>query len=106
MISVTETASKKIKSLLENNNSLMGIRLSIKKTGCSGLMYSLDYINEINPLDIKISTNNVEIYIESKSAVYLNGVMIDYVKKGLNENFEFINPNEKNRCGCGISFTV
>jgi iron-sulfur cluster assembly protein len=106
MISVTESAIKQFDRLLKKNNSKLGIRLSIKKTGCSGLTYALDYVDTIDPHDIKVQVDNITILIDSNSAIYLTGTIINYVKNGLNENFEFSNPNEKNRCGCGISFTV
>lgn len=106
MISVTEAAANKILQQLEKRKSGLGIRVGVKTTGCSGLAYVLEFVDKPTSDDIEVKSNNCSIFIDPKSIPYLNGLTMDYQKKGLNEGFEFINPNEKDRCGCGESFTI
>ena len=106
MIQVTETASKKIVSNLTRRGKGMGIRLGVRTTGCSGLAYVLEYIDSVNAEDIAYEQDGFVVVIDPKSSVYLDGVEVDYVRQGLNEGFEFNNPIEKDRCGCGESFRV
>lgn len=106
MISVTETAKQKIVYNLAKRGKGLGIRIGVKTTGCSGLAYVLEFVDTPNELDECIDCNGCNIYIDKKSCPYLEGMTIDFVKKGLNEGFEFINPLEKDRCGCGESFRV
>jgi len=106
MITVTNTASKRIVANLTKRGQGMGIRLGVRTTGCSGLAYVLEYVDNINSEDIIYKQDGFVIVVDPKSAVYLNGVEVDYVRQGLNEGFEFNNPQEKDRCGCGESFRV
>ena len=106
MIEVTERAAKKISKHLQQRGKGMGVRVGVKTTGCSGLAYLLEYVDTTNDGDNVIETQGVNIIVDQKSLVYVKGLTVDYVRKGLNEGFEFINPNEKARCGCGESFTV
>jgi iron-sulfur cluster assembly protein len=106
MISVTETAAKKILANLTKRGQGMGIRLGVRTTGCSGLAYVLEYIDKLNPEDIEYKHDGFVVVVDPKSSAYLDGLEIDYVRQGLNEGFEFNNPQEKDRCGCGESFRV
>jgi iron-sulfur cluster assembly protein len=106
MIQVTETASKKIQSMLSRRGSGVGIRLGVKTTGCSGLAYVLEYVDAPKEEDKQFECSGCHIFVDPKSCVYLQGLTVDYVRNGLNEGFEFINPNERDRCGCGESFRV
>jgi iron-sulfur cluster assembly protein len=106
MITVTEVAAKKIRANLTRRGRGMGIRLGIRTTGCSGLAYVLEYIDTVNSDDIAFEQDGFVIVVDPKSNVYLAGVEIDYVRQGLNEGFEFRNPNERDRCGCGESFRI
>ena len=106
MISVTEIASKKIVANLTKRGKGMGIRLGVRTTGCSGLAYVLEYIDSVNPEDIAVEQEGFVVVVDPKSLAYLNGLEVDYVRQGLNEGFEFNNPLEKDRCGCGESFRV
>jgi iron-sulfur cluster assembly protein len=106
MISVTEIASKKIVANLIKRGQGLGIRLGVRTTGCSGLAYVLEYIDSINPEDIAVEQDGFVVVVDPKSSAYLNGLEVDYVRQGLNEGFEFNNPIEKDRCGCGESFRV
>ena len=106
MILVTEIAAKKIVANLTKRGNGMGIRLGVRTTGCSGLAYVLEYIDTVTSEDIAFEQDGFVIVVDPKSIVYLEGLEVDYVRQGLNEGFEFINPLEKDRCGCGESFRV
>lgn len=106
MIEFTDFAAEKIKNKITSRGKGLGIRIGIKTTGCSGLAYVLEYVDKEIETDITIIKTGFNLYIDPKSEPYIKGLTVDYVKKGLNEGFEFLNPNEKDRCGCGQSFTV
>lgn len=106
MISLTEKAAAKIKKTLERRGHGLGIRLGVKTTGCSGLAYVLEYVDESREEDQHFECMGCHLYVDPKSCVYLKGLTIDFVRNGLNEGFEFTNPNERDRCGCGESFRV
>lgn len=107
MITVTAAAADKIKQQLQRRGKGLGVLLGIKTTGCSGLAYTIEYMDNPNPHCIEHhDANGVRIFIEPKWRTVLWGTTIDYVKRGLNEGFEFVNPNEVDRCGCGESFRV
>ena len=105
-ISLTENAAQHVESYLQERGKGVGIRLAVKTTGCSGLMYVLEPVDEPREEDIHFSSQGVEVYVDPKSLVYVDGTEMDYVKQGLNEGFEFRNPNVQAECGCGESFTV
>jgi|TARA_B100000530_G_scaffold328411_1_gene269197 iron-sulfur cluster assembly protein len=105
-VSLTENAVNHVSSYLEDRGKGVGIRLAVKTTGCSGLMYVLEPVDEPQSEDLKFDCNGIEVYVDPKSLVYIDGTEMDYVKQGLNEGFEFKNPNESSQCGCGESFTV
>lgn len=106
MISVTEQAAKKISNQLTRRGKGIGIRVGVRTTGCSGMAYVMEYVDELSEFDKVVESNNVKVIVDEKSMVYLNGLTVDYKRQGLNEGFEFINPNEKDRCGCGESFRI
>lgn len=106
MISITEKASKKVQQTIAKRGKGQGIRIAVKTTGCSGLAYVLEYVDCPNPEDIKIDCTGCNLFVDPKSCAYLQGMTVDYVRNGLNEGFEFKNPNERDRCGCGESFRV
>ena len=103
---LTEKAAEKIKSQLTRRGRGLGIRIGVKTTGCSGLAYVLEYVDIINEHDRVFTSHDVNVYVDEKSMSYLNGITVDWVRNGLNEGFEFNNPNERDRCGCGESFRV
>jgi iron-sulfur cluster assembly protein len=107
MISLSDKAKTKIETLLKSSQHV-GIRIGVKTTGCSGLAYVLEYVREYtsDSSTINYAQPNFCVLVDKKHNVYLEGMTIDYVKKGLNEGFEFKNPNERDRCGCGESFRV
>lgn len=105
-ISLTETAAQRIKNFMDQRGSGVGLRLGIKTTGCSGMAYVMEYADQVEDDDTTFEDKGVTLIVNPKSLVYLDGTELDYAKEGLNEGFKFTNPNEKNRCGCGESFTV
>jgi iron-sulfur cluster assembly protein len=106
MITATKTASKRIKDNLVKRGKGLGIRLGVKTTGCSGLAYVLEYVDEVAAEDTVFEHEGFIIAVDSKSLLVMDGLEVDYVRQGLNEGFEFNNPNEKDRCGCGESFRI
>jgi len=106
MISLTNAAEKKIVQTLQRRGHGLGIRIGVKTTGCSGLAYVLEYVDKPRSEDQCIEYDQCKLFVDPKSSVYLQGMTIDYVRNGLNEGFEFQNPNERDRCGCGESFRV
>jgi iron-sulfur cluster assembly protein len=108
MITVTDTAKKQIKQLLERRGKGAGIRLGVRTTGCSGLAYTIEYVDEyVAEVGVtNFAQPDFVVLVDAKSLAYLNGLTIDWVCNGLNEGFEFSNPNERDRCGCGESFRV
>ena len=106
-LSLTEAAADRVKSFLDNRGKGLGVRLGIKTTGCSGMAYVIEFVDEVNEIEDEVfESNGVKIIVDKKSLVYIDGTEMDFVKEGLNEGFEFKNPNEKDSCGCGESFTV
>ena len=106
MITVTERAAKKIQQVIDRRGKGVGIRLGVKTTGCSGLAYVLEYVDQPLDSDQCIECRGCQLFVDPKSSVYLTGLEVDYVRNGLNEGFDFKNPNERDRCGCGESFRV
>jgi iron-sulfur cluster assembly protein len=107
MISITEQAASKISHLVKTRGHA-GIRIGVKTTGCSGLAYVLEYVKDYES-EIGVTNyaqHNFVVLIDQRHEVYLKGLTVDWVRQGLNEGFEFINPNERDRCGCGESFRV
>jgi iron-sulfur cluster assembly protein len=108
MIIVTDTASEKIKSQLQKRGKGAGIKLGVRTTGCSGMAYTLEYVDS-PPVSSEYSmyeSNGVKVWINVKHIPYIQGLEMIWKKQGLNEGFDFVNPNEKGRCGCGESFNV
>ena len=108
MILLTEKACEKVKSQLQKRGKGVGIRLGVRPTGCSGLAYTMEYVDKYDAEVgvINYSQKDFVVLVDTKSEVYLNGLTMDWVRNGLNEGFDFKNPNEKDRCGCGESFRV
>ncbi len=105
-ITLTESAANRVKTFLANRGKGIGLRLGIKTSGCSGLAYVLEFVDELNEDDNVFEQDGVKVIVDAKSLVYLDGTELDFVKEGLNEGFKFANPNVKDQCGCGESFNV
>ena len=108
MITVTDTASKRIKQNLDKRGKGVCIRLGVKTTGCSGLAYTIEYVDKYEAEHgvTNFAQKDFVILVDAKSLVYLDGLTMDWVRNGLNEGFDFVNPNERDRCGCGESFRI
>jgi len=105
-ISLTESAANRVKTFLSTRGSGVGLRLGVRKTGCSGFAYVLNYADEAQPGDVVFEDRGVKVFVEAGSLGLLDGTTVDFVKQGLNEAFRFRNPNVKGECGCGESFSV
>jgi iron-sulfur cluster assembly protein len=106
MLTLTETAANKVKDNIARRGRGLGIRIGVKTTGCSGLAYTLEYIDHIDETLAVFESRDVHVYVDLKHMPYLTGIEMDWQRQGLNEGFEFSNPNERDRCGCGESFRV
>jgi iron-sulfur cluster assembly protein len=105
-ISLTSAAADRVRSFLGRRGHGVGLRLSVKKTGCSGFAYVVNYADEIAADDVVFEDQGVKVIVDRDSLGYIDGTEVDFVKQGLNEAFRFRNPNVKGECGCGESFTV
>jgi iron-sulfur cluster assembly protein len=105
-VTLTEQAADHIEKYLQKRGKGLGLRLGVRTTGCSGMAYKLEYVDEQVVEDNVFESFGVKVFIDPKSLVYLQGTELDYAREGLNEGFKFRNPNEKATCGCGESFTV
>ncbi len=103
---MTDSAAERVQGFLASRGSGVGLRLGVKTSGCSGMAYVLEFVDEIDEQDQVFESHGVKIIIDPKSLLYLNGTELDYGKDGLNEGFKFNNPNVKDQCGCGESFTI
>jgi iron-sulfur cluster assembly protein len=106
MIQLTNLAATKMQAALAARGKGIGMRIGVRTTGCSGMAYILEFADTTAEGDIEIDQQGMKLIVSPKDLVYLEGMQVDYQRKGLNEGFEFINPNESARCGCGESFTV
>lgn len=105
-ISMTEAAARHVQRSLEGRGKGEGVRLGVRTTGCSGLAYVLEFVDETQADDEVFESFGVKVIIDPKSLAYLDGTELDFVKEGLNEGFKFNNPNVRGECGCGESFNV
>ena len=105
-ITLTEAAANRVSNFLASRGKGLGIRLGVRTSGCSGMAYVLEFADDANEDDVVFEDRGVKVLVDPKSLLYLDGTEVDYTKEGLNEGFKFNNPNEKDRCGCGESFTV
>ena len=108
MITLTEQAQTKVLAALRKRGNGIGIKIGVRTTGCSGLAYTLEYLDnaDFDPHVNSFKYPDFVVHVSLKDTAYLNGLVVDYVRNGLNEGFEFRNPNERDRCGCGESFRV
>ena len=105
-ITLTDAAAERVNNFLENRGKGLGLRLGVRTSGCSGMAYVLEFIDEKDETDQVFEDHGIKIIVDPKSMVYLDGTELDFKRDGLNEGFEFNNPNVKDSCGCGESFTV
>lgn len=105
-ISMTEAAAQHVRRSLEGRGKGEGIRLGVRTTGCSGMAYVLEFVDEVAAEDEVFESFGVKVFIDPKSLSYLDGTELDFTREGLNEGFKFNNPNVRSECGCGESFNV
>jgi iron-sulfur cluster assembly protein len=105
-ITLTDAAAERVRAFLDNRGKGVGLRLGVKTSGCSGMAYIIEFADEIDSSDEVFEDKGVQVLVDKKSLIYLDGTELDYGKEGLNEGFKFNNPNVKDSCGCGESFTV
>lgn len=105
-ISLTDKAATRVRDYLARHGQAVGLRLGVRKTGCSGWAYTVDYAEAIGSDDIVVESQGVKLIVTAGSMPFLDGARVDYVRDGLNEKFAFENPNATSECGCGESFSV
>ncbi len=105
-ITLTEKAAKHITRFLEKRGRGVGLRFGVRTTGCSGLAYKLEYVDEAQAEDHVFESFGVKLFVDPKSLAYIDGTELDFAREGLNEGFKFNNPNVKDECGCGESFRI
>ena len=105
-VSLTQSAADRVRSFLEGRGRGVGLRLGVKKTGCSGFAYVVNYADEVGAADVVFEDHGVRVIVDADSLRYVDGTEIDFVRQGLNEAFKFRNPNVRGECGCGESFNV
>lgn len=105
-ITMSESAAQRVQSFLHNRGKGIGLRLGVKTSGCSGMAYVLEFVDQVDDEDTVFEDKGVKVIVDSKSLIYLDGTELDFVKEGLNEGFKFNNPNVLSECGCGESFNV
>eukprot|EP01038_Epipyxis_sp_PR26KG_P011138 gene11138-14947_t len=109
-ITLTENAAKRIKEMIEDKNNVLGVRISVKRRGCNGYSYTMNYATmdeeEKNKKDEKLIAHGVKVYVDTKAIFFLVGTEMDFVETELSSEFTFTNPNSKGKCGCGESFNV
>lgn len=105
-ITMTDSAADHVRRHLDQRGKGVGLRLAVRTTGCSGLAYVLEFADEVAANDEVFEDHDIKVIVDKKSLVYLNGTELDFQKEGLKEGFLFRNPNVKDECGCGESFTI
>jgi iron-sulfur cluster assembly protein len=105
-VSLTQPAADRVKTYLDARGKGIGLRVGIKKTGCSGYAYIVNYADDVGDADIVFEDHGVKVVVDKTSLELIDGTEVDFVKEGLNEAFRFRNPNVKGECGCGESFSV
>ena len=105
-ITLTEAAASHVRKFLANRGKGEGLRIGVKTSGCSGMAYVLEFVDQVQPEDQVFEDHGVKLIVDPKSLIYIDGTQLDYTREGLNEGFKFNNPNVKSSCGCGESFNV
>ncbi len=105
-VTLSEKAAKHVANFLVKRGKGIGLRLGVRTSGCSGMAYKLEFVDDFSEEDHVFESNGVKVFVDAKSLPYLDGMELDYTREGLNEGFKFNNPNVKDQCGCGESFNV
>lgn len=105
-VTLSDKAAQHVANFLVKRGKGIGLRLGVRTSGCSGMAYKLEFVDDSNADDQVFESNGVKVFVDAKSLPYLDGMELDYTREGLNEGFKFNNPNVKDQCGCGESFNV
>ncbi|HEY9379919.1 MAG TPA: iron-sulfur cluster assembly protein IscA [Burkholderiales bacterium] len=105
-ITLTDKAATHVQNFLAKRGKGVGLRLGVRTSGCSGMAYMLEFVDDLNPDDHTFESHGVKVIVDPKSLPYVDGTELDFAREGLNEGFKFNNPNVKDACGCGESFNV
>lgn len=105
-VTLSERAAKHVANYIAKRGKGIGLRLGVRTSGCSGVAYKLEFADAVEAEDLAFESHGVKVFVDAKSLPYLDGTELDYVREGLSEGFKFNNPNVKDACGCGESFTV
>ena len=105
-LNITPAAAQQIRHVLDERGQGLGLRVSVKPSGCSGYSYVLDFADEAAGDDVSFKEHGVQVFVAPDALTMLDGSEVDYVNEGLNRFFRFNNPNVKDQCGCGESFSV
>jgi iron-sulfur cluster assembly protein len=105
-VTLSERAAQHVSNFIAKRGKGIGIRLGVKTSGCSGMAYKLEFADSAEPDDVVFESHGLKVLVDPKSLPYLDGTELDFAREGLNEGFKFNNPNVKDQCGCGESFTV
>jgi len=105
-ITLTQNAAEQIQKSIAKRGKGVGLRLGVKKVGCSGLAYTFDYADAVGANDVSFESHDAKIVVDKEALQYIDGSTVDFAREGLKESFKFENPNAKNQCGCGESFNV
>ena len=105
-VSLTRSAAERVRSYLARRGHGIGLRVGVKRTGCSGFAYVVDYADSVDNDDVVFDDGEVKVVVDNESLSLIDGTEVDFVKEGINEAFKFRNPNVKGECGCGESFSV
>jgi len=105
-INLTPNAAQQIARSLAKRGKGVGLRLGVKKVGCSGLAYTFDYADAVGANDVLFEAHDAKVVVDKEALQYIDGTTVDFGREGLKESFKFDNPNAKNQCGCGESFNV
>ena len=105
-VTLTQQAATHIGRYLQKRGKGIGLRLGVRTTGCSGMAYKLEFVDEVDGEDEVYESHGIKVFVDARSLPYIDGTELDYTREGLNEGFKFNNPNIKDQCGCGESFNV
>ncbi len=105
-VTLSESAAKHVSNFIAKRGKGYGIRLGVRTSGCSGMAYKLEFVDDTQDEDLVFESHGVKVVVDPKSLPYIDGTELDFVREGLNEGFKFNNPNVKDACGCGESFNV
>jgi iron-sulfur cluster assembly protein len=105
-VTLTEKAARHISNFIAKRGKGVGLRLGVRTSGCSGMAYKVEFADDVNPEDTLFESHGVKVIVDPKSLPFLQGMELDFARDGLNEGFKFNNPNVKQQCGCGESFST